>query len=61
VKIVTIEIDENGDQTAEADGYHGKGCSEVLTKFADAVGKATKVTRKSEYNQAAVKQNILKR
>ncbi|PWT76230.1 MAG: hypothetical protein C5B59_07100 [Bacteroidetes bacterium] len=49
-KIITIEIDENGDQTVDLAGYRGKGCAAVQAVFERAVGKSVKVTRKQEYN-----------
>lgn len=60
-KIITITIDEKGDQTAETGGYQGKGCEAVLKAFAGAVGAAEKVTIKPEYYREPVKSNLLKR
>lgn len=59
-KIITIEIDENGDQTVDLVGYKGKGCHAVQEVFERAVGRSVKVTRKPEYNVAPNKP-LLKR
>lgn len=56
-KIITIEIDEAGDQTVDLEGYKGKGCAAVQEVFERAVGKSVKKTRKPEYNQLPAKQN----
>ena len=54
-KIITVLIDEAGDQSVDLEGYHGKGCSAVQKVFEDAVGKSTKVTKKPEwYKQANI-------
>ena len=60
-KIITIIIDETGNQTAETGGYQGKGCEAVLKAFAGAVGATEKVTLKPEYYREPVKANLLKR
>jgi hypothetical protein len=60
-KIITVEIDEAGDQTVDLAGYQGKGCAAVQAVFERAVGKSTSVVRKPEYNKATVKDNVLKR
>ena len=51
-KIVTIEIDEEGNQTVDLEGYQGKGCHAVQEVFARAVGQSTKAVRKPEFNKA---------
>ena len=60
-KLITVEIDNEGDQTVDLAGYHGKGCAAVAKAFADAIGTSTDITRKPEFNQVPVKQNIIKR
>lgn len=60
-KIITVEIDEAGDQTVDLAGYHGKGCAAVQEVFERAVGKSVSVVRKPEYNKVAVKENLIKR
>lgn len=60
-KIITIEIDENGDQTVDLQGYHGKGCAAVQAVFERAIGKSTKVVRKPEYNQQGINKNTITR
>jgi hypothetical protein len=58
-KIITVVIDENGDQSVDLEGYQGKGCSAVQKVF-EAVGKSTKATKKPEYFKQA-KTNTLQR
>jgi len=59
-KIVTIIIDEKGNQTAEANGVIGKGCEGVLKTFGNALGTTEKITNKAEWFKAPLK-NLLKR
>ena len=59
-KIVTITIDENGDQTVDLNGYQGKGCDAVAAAFGNAVGHTEKVTHKTDYNKPAVHKNMLR-
>jgi hypothetical protein len=60
LKIITLTIDENGDQEARADGYFGKGCDAALKVFGDALGTTTKVAHKPEFNKPAQHTNVLK-
>jgi hypothetical protein len=60
MKIITVLIDEAGDQSVDTAGYQGKGCEAVQKAFADAVGKSTKVTKKPDYFKQA-KVNTLQR
>ena len=60
-KIITIEIDENGDQTVDLAGYKGKGCAAVQAVFERAIGKSIKAVRKPEYNQVATNQKTVTR
>ena len=60
-KIITVEIDNDGDQTVDLAGYHGKGCTAVAKAFADAIGTSTDITRKAEYAQMPTKKNTLER
>lgn len=50
-KIITIEIDEQGNQTVDLTGYHGVGCAAVAKVFADAIGTSTEVKKKPEYRE----------
>ena len=50
MKVITIEIDEDGNQTVDLKGYFGRGCAAVQAVFERAIGKSIKVTRKPEYN-----------
>jgi hypothetical protein len=50
-KIITIQIDDEGNQTVELEGYKGKGCAAVAKVFADAIGSSKEVKRKPEYSQ----------
>ena len=59
-KIITIEIDENGDQTVDLTGYHGKGCDAVAEVFGKAIGQTEKIVHKTEFNKPAVHKNMLR-
>lgn len=60
LKIITLTIDEDGNQEAKADGYFGKGCDAALKAFGDALGTTTKVTHKPEFNKPALNQTHLR-
>jgi hypothetical protein len=60
-KTITLIIDENGDQTAEANGTVGKGCEAVLKAFGNALGMTEKITHKPEFYKEPVKANLLRR
>ena len=47
-KIVTVEIDKNGDFTVDLAGFQGKGCKAVADAF-KSVGKVTHEETKPEY------------
>lgn len=49
-KIVTFEVDKNGNFTIDAAGFQGKGCKD-LTKAFEAVGKVVHEDTKPEYYQ----------
>ena len=59
MKIITIEI-ENGEVSVDLEGFHGKGCAAVQEGFAKAVGKATAVQPKREFNAPIIAANRLK-
>jgi hypothetical protein len=59
-KTIVITIDEQGNQTAEANEYKGHGCDAVLKAFGDGVGQTEKVTHKTDYNKPAVHKNMLR-
>lgn len=60
LKIVTITIDEEGDQKVETAGYQGKGCQAVLDVFARAVGTVTETVHKPEFTKPALNTNQLR-
>jgi transposase len=60
MKIVTITIDEEGDQTVDLTGYHGKGCDAVADVFGRALGTTTKVVHKPEHNRPLLNMNVVK-
>lgn len=49
-KIVTVEIDKNGNFTVDMAGYQGKGCKAVAKAF-ESVGKVVNEELKPEYHQ----------
>jgi hypothetical protein len=48
-KIITVLIDENGDQSVDLAGYQGRGCSAVQKAFEDALGPSSKSIKKPEF------------
>jgi hypothetical protein len=60
LKIITITIDEEGDQVVDLTGYHGKGCDAVADVFGRAVGATTQTVHKPEFNKPALNRNVLK-
>ena len=60
-RIISITIDENGDQTVDLAGYAGKGCEAVAKAFAAAVGTSVDIKRKPEWNKIPVKKNTITR
>jgi hypothetical protein len=59
VKIITIEIDEKGDSEIDLAGFNGKGCAAIQEGFARAVGTATEVGHKPEFNKPCKTENKL--
>lgn len=59
-KIVTITIDEEGDQTVDLTGYNGKGCDAVADVFGRAVGATTKVVHKPDFNKPCINTNVIR-
>ena len=60
-RIITVLIDENGDQSVDLSGYQGQGCHAVQKAFEDAIGTSTKAVRKPEYYKQPIKKNTLAR
>ena len=57
-KLITIEIDENGNSSIDLEGFHGKGCGDVAKDFrgGDSVTQSNK--KREFFAQAnAVKQS----
>ena len=57
-KLITVEIDENGNSSLDLEGFHGHGCGDVAKDFrgGDSVTQSTK--KREFYVQAvAVKQS----
>ena len=53
-KLITIEIDENGDSSVDLEGFQGQGCGDVAKDFrgGDAVTQSSK--KRDFYAQTAV-------
>lgn len=49
-KIVTVEVDKNGNFSVDMAGFQGKGCKAVADAFS-AVGKVINEETKPEYHQ----------
>ena len=60
-KIITVTIDENGNQSVDLAGYQGQGCHAVQQAFENAVGTSTKAVKKPEFYKPVVKKNTLTR
>lgn len=58
-KIITITIDDEGNQEVDLNGYNGKGCDAVADVFGRAVGATTKVVHKPDFNKPAINRNVL--
>lgn len=56
-KIVTVEIDTDGNFSVDLTGFNGKGCSDVIKAF-EGLGTATKTVTKPEFN--SVKTNVVR-
>ena len=58
-KLITVEIDENGNSSIDLEGFHGRGCGDVARDFrgGDSVTQSNK--KREFYTQAtAVKQSL---
>ena len=57
-KLITVEIDENGNSSIELEGFHGQGCADVAKDFrgGDSISQSNK--KREFYAQTvAVKQS----
>lgn len=57
-KIVTFEIDNNGDFTVETEGFQGKGCQAIHDAVA-TMGKVTHEELKPEFYQGPGNNNTV--
>jgi Protein of unknown function (DUF2997) len=48
-RIVTVDIDEEGNASSEAAGFKGVGCVKALKLLSDALGKVKSETLKPDY------------
>lgn len=53
-KEIEVIIDEDGTVHIEAIGFNGKGCHEVVSNLAKALGKAKNSKKKAEFYQDKV-------
>lgn len=51
VKLITCTIEDDGTVTADAAGFSGCGCTEVLGKLLAAIGTKVSGGHKPEYHQ----------
>ena len=51
-KLITVEIDENGNSSLDLEGFHGQGCGDVAKDFrgSDSVTQSSK--KREFYAQA---------
>ena len=56
-KLITVEIDENGNSSIDLEGFQGQGCGDVAKDFrgGDSVTQSTK--KREFYAQTAMKQS----
>lgn len=60
-KEIEIQIDTDGNVTAEAFGFQGQGCEEAMNFLLHGLGKQLSVKNKTEYNDiqnVSINQNI---
>ena len=57
-KLITVEIDENGNSSIDLEGFQGQGCGDVAKDFRDD-DSVTQSSKKREFyaQTAAVKQS----
>ena len=58
-KLITVEIDENGNSSLDLEGFQGQGCGDIAKDFrgGDSVNQSSK--KREFYTQAtAVKQSL---
>ena len=57
-KLITVEIDENGNSSIDLEGFHGQGCGDVAKDFRGG-DSVTQSSKKREYyvQAAAMKQS----
>ena len=60
MKLITITINHEGDQTVETAGYNGVGCDAVHAVFDRAVGTVESVTFKPEHNKPLLNRNVVR-
>ena len=52
LRIVDVAIDlSTGDADVDLNGFQGKGCAAIQEAFANAMGHATEVQKKPEFNK----------
>jgi hypothetical protein len=53
-KLITVEIDENGNSSIDLEGFHGQGCGDIAKDFrgGDSVTQSSK--KREYYAQTAV-------
>ena len=55
-RIVTIEIDEQGNSTVDLTGFEGRGCADVAKAFQCADTVVEERTKREFYSQMGVRQ-----
>lgn len=55
-RIVTIEIDEQGNSTLDLSGFEGRGCADVAKAFQGADVVVEERTKREFYSQTGVRQ-----
>ena len=58
-KVITVEIDENGNSSIDLEGFHGQGCGDVAKDFrgGDSVTHSSK-KREFYLQETPVKQSL---
>ena len=60
-KIIVCTIEDDASVTADASGFQGHGCAEVLDKLLSAIGTKISAGHKPEYHQNVTTQTQIRR
>lgn len=58
-KVITVEIDGDGNFSLDLEGFKGKGCKDIAKLF-EQMGKVKSEVIKTDYNQEQPNRNTIK-